>query len=186
MTQTQTQTQTQTTTKNITATATNPQMPNFKDLKKDELIKECEKLFTLNIRNITILRELLDIKIEHEENLEKSDARCFILTNYFQMKMLEEKFIKHKNLIELNKIEAVLLLQIQYMFSKNDASKAFRANQLRWNNTRKKYILYFDVFTSCMKNGQIENYNRQNPALNIPLNPKNTDEELQNEYESFI
>ena len=132
------------------------------------------------------MRELLDIKIEHEENFEKSDGRNFELANYFQFKMLGAKFIEHKNLIELNKLEAVLLFQIQYMFSKNDASKAFRVNQLRWNNTRKKYILYFDVFTSCMKNGQIENYNRQNPALNIPLNPKNTEEELQDEYESFV
>ena len=99
--------------------------------------------------------------------------------------MLEAQYIEHKKLIELNKLEAVLLLQIQYMFSKNDARKAFRVNQMRWNNTRKKYIVYFDIFTSCMTNGQITNYNKENPAFNIPLNPKNTEEELQDEFESF-
>lgn len=178
-------TQTQTTTKNITARETKPEKPNFSKMNKEELVKECEKLFTLNIRNINILRDLLDTKIEYEENFNRYDKTNFILASYFQDKMLETKFIKHKNLFETNKLEAILLLQIQFMFSKEDASKAFRLNKMKWNATQKKYIVYFDVFTSCLSNSQIEYYNRINPALSIPLNPKNTTEELEDEYASF-
>lgn len=178
-------TQTTQTTHNITAKEETRQMPNFGNLKKEELIRECEKLFTLNIRNINILRDLLDVKIEKEENFDRYDKSNFALSSYFQNKMLENKFLNNRNLFELNKLEAILLLQIQFMFSKEDATKAFRLNKMRWNNTKMKYIVYFDIFTSCLTNGQIEFYNRLNPSLNIPLNPINTESELDDEYASF-
>lgn len=170
---------------NITTKETVTKLPNFGNLKKEELIKECEKLFTLNVRNINILRDLLDVKIEQEENFERYDKSNFALSSYFQGKMLENKFLNNRNVFEINKLEAILLLQIQFMFSKEDATKAFRLNKMRWSQTKKKYIVYFDVFTSCLTNGQIEFYNRLNPALNIPLNPVNTQEELDDEFASF-